>query len=140
MYVCTDGLLRSICKTPASRQHAAMCYAKVNGCCCCWPLLSAVKRTGGSKEQGALTVRDVALLLRQPEEEGTADEELPDTTQQAQQAQQEQQEQQEQLGRARGRGPAAAGAVVSPRERAAAAAAARAAAAAAAAAAAGGTP
>jgi hypothetical protein len=33
----------------------------------------AVKRAAGGKEQGALTVRDVALLLRQPDNERDAE-------------------------------------------------------------------
>lgn len=75
------------------------------------PKSPAVKRAGG-KEQGALTVRDVALLLRQPQEEHEleAGEEAAAAGQEA----------------------PAADAAVSPRQRAAAAAAARAAAAAAA--------
>ena len=41
------------------------------------PRHSTVKRLAGSKEQGGLTVRDVALLLRQPEEgDADADDEL----------------------------------------------------------------
>jgi E3 ubiquitin-protein ligase SHPRH len=90
---------------------------------------ASVKRAGGTKEQGALTVRDVALLLRQPEEEAV-EEELPGGQQQQQQQQTEQQQQQQQQTEQQQQRPGAV-AASSPRERAAAAAAARAAAAAA---------
>ena len=84
-------------------------------CCLC---RRAVKRAAGGKEQGALTVRDVALLLRQPDNEGDAEAEIEGED-----------------GEEEGQGAAAVQAATSPRAAAAAAAAGRAAAAAAAAAA-----
>ena len=72
------------------------------------PARSAVKRAAGGKEAGALTVRDVALLLRQPQEEGL-----------------EEEPEEEEPGAAAALGQADGAAAVSPRQRAAAAAAAR---------------
>ena len=101
-------LLHACWEQPPAVHLRALCdgYAQPSPLPTCPPACvpAAVKRAAGSKEQGALTVRDVALLLRQPEEgrDMEFDEEAPP----GQEA-------------AAGPGPA------SPRERAAAAAAAR---------------